>query len=260
MNSVFDFDGLSLAAESGARGVQSPTGTLVGLFATTPLSALSGSTGVDRLVSAKLFMCQEVKSLYRGSISNSGDGRFCIRTRCDVKTHKANKITVKEGQLYIRGSRKDQALSEPSMDAVLGLPGDSDPRDLAHEARPLNVWRAFFTSEAKRRERLANGSEKSWEEVLEAPTLSKLSEVDTKYQTQKKLKVGTLLEGLVDTIPVGVGKAEAVEVIKDHMTMADGPDREYAMNSSIQTVLAEWNKVCAGIELFNAEFGKLGKG
>jgi hypothetical protein len=29
------------------------------------------------------------------------------------------------------------------------------------------------------------------------------------------------------------------------MTMADGPDREYAMNSSIQTVLAEWNKVCA---------------
>jgi hypothetical protein len=108
------------------------------------------------------------------------------------------------------------------------------------------VWRAYFTSEAKRRERSADGSDKSWEEV-EAPTLSKLSEVDTTYQTPKKLKVGTLLEGLVDTIPVGVGKAEAVEVIKDHMTMADGPDREYAMNSSIQTVLAEWNKVCAGI-------------
>jgi hypothetical protein len=69
-----------------------------------------------------------------------------------------------------------------------------------------------------------------------------------------------LLEGLVDTIPVGIGKAEAVEVIKDHMTMADGPDQEYAMNSSIQTVLAEWNKVSAGIDLFNAEFGKLGRG
>jgi hypothetical protein len=120
-------------------------------------------------------------------------------------------------------------------------------------------WRAYFTSEAERRERSAEGSEKSWEEV-EAPTLSKLSEVDTTYQTPKELKVGTLLEGLVDTIPVGVGKAEAVEVIKDHMTMADGPDREYAMNTSIQTVLAEWNKVCAGIELFNGEFGKLGKG
>jgi hypothetical protein len=209
------------------------------------------------LVSVKLFMCQEVKFLCRGSISNSGDGRFCIRTRCNVKTHKANKVMVKEGYLYIRGNRKDQALSEPSMDA-LGLPGDSDPRDLADEARPLNVWRAYFTLEAERRER-SDGSDKSWEEV-EAPTLSKLSEVDTTYQTPKKLKVGTLLEGLVDTIPVGVGKAEAVEVIKDHMTMADGPDREYAMNSSIQTVLAEWNKVCAGIELFNAEFGKLGKG
>jgi hypothetical protein len=45
MNSVFEFDGLSLSAESGARGVQSPTGTSVGLFATTPLSALYGSTG-----------------------------------------------------------------------------------------------------------------------------------------------------------------------------------------------------------------------
>jgi hypothetical protein len=47
MNSVFEFDGLSLSAESGARGVhvQSPTGTSVGLFATTPLSALSGSRG-----------------------------------------------------------------------------------------------------------------------------------------------------------------------------------------------------------------------
>jgi hypothetical protein len=121
---------------------------------------------------------------------------------------------------------------------VLGLPGDSDPRDLTDEARPLNVWRAFFTSEAERRERSADGSEKSCKEV-EAPTLSKLSEVDTMYQTPKKLKVGTLLEGLVDTIPVGVRKAEAVEVIKDHITMADGPDQEYAMNLSIQTVLAE---------------------
>jgi hypothetical protein len=45
MNSVFEFDGLSLSAESGARRVQSSTGTSVGLFATTPLSALSGSTG-----------------------------------------------------------------------------------------------------------------------------------------------------------------------------------------------------------------------
>jgi hypothetical protein len=203
-------------------------------------------------------MCRELKSLCRGIISNSEDGRFCTRTRCDVKTHKANKITVKEGHLYIRGTRKDQALVEPLMD-VLGLPGDADPRNLADEARPLNVWRAFFTSEVERRERSADGSETSWEEV-EAPTLLKLSEVDTAYQTPKKLKVGTLLEGLVGTIPVGIGKAEAVEVIKDHMTMADGPDGECATNLSIQTVLAEWNKVCSEIYLYNAEFGKLGKG
>jgi hypothetical protein len=103
MNSVFDFDGLSLAAESGARGVQPSAphryvGWPVRYYSPVGFVWVNGG---DRLVSVKLFMCQEIKSLCRGSISNSGDGRFCTRKRSDVKTHKANKVTVKEGHLYI---------------------------------------------------------------------------------------------------------------------------------------------------------------
>jgi hypothetical protein len=63
-----------------------------------------------------------------------------------------------------------------------------------------------------------------------------------------------------DTIPIGVGKAEKIAVIQDHMLAADGSARESARDLSLSTVLAEWNKVCAGVEMFNLEFEKLGKG
>jgi hypothetical protein len=74
---------------------------------------------------------------------------------------------------------------------------------------------------------------------VEIPSLTKLSEVDATYQTPKKLKVGTLLEVLADTIPIGIGKAEKIAVIQDHMLAADGSARESTRNSSIRTVLAE---------------------
>jgi hypothetical protein len=47
MDTVFQFDGLSLETEAGVPGdyLQSPTVTSLTLFATTPLSALSGATG-----------------------------------------------------------------------------------------------------------------------------------------------------------------------------------------------------------------------
>jgi hypothetical protein len=47
MDSVFNFDGLTLEVEAGTPGdaLHSSTGMSVALFSTTPLSALSGSTG-----------------------------------------------------------------------------------------------------------------------------------------------------------------------------------------------------------------------
>jgi hypothetical protein len=101
-------------------------------------------------------------------------------------------------------------------------------------------------------------SDRSWEDV-EVPSLTKLSEVNTAYRTPKKLKVGTLLEALADTIPIGIGKAKRIELAQDHMMASAGPKRESAQDAALRTILAEWNKVCAGVDLFNAEFEKLGQ-
>jgi hypothetical protein len=214
--------------------------------------------GGDRLGSVKLFLCQDVKSLCRGLISNSGDNRFCVRAKCDVKSHRVNKIMIKEGHLYIRGNRKEQALVEPSLDTLL-LSASTDVEQLAETAKPVNVWRTYFTSEMASKDRATEGSGRSWEEV-EAPALTKLSEVEGAYNTPRRLKAGFIMAALADTIPIGIGKAEAIQEIEGHLAKADGDERESAKDSSIHTVLAKWNKICAGIDLFNDEFTKLGKG
>jgi hypothetical protein len=210
------------------------------------------------VVSVKLLWFIEVSPVCGGVIASSGNGRFCVRKSCDVKSHRSNKILMKDNHLYILGKRKDQALVEPILDAD-SVTGGADPSKLEDIEKPINVRRAYFSSETERAGRSTNESEKSWEEV-EIPSLTKLSEVDATYRTPKKLKVGTLLEVLADTIPIGISKAERIAVIQDHMLAADGSARESARSSSLRTVLAEWNKVCVGVDLFNLEFQKLGKG
>jgi hypothetical protein len=211
------------------------------------------------LGSVTLFLCQDTKSLCRGLISNSGDNRFCIRTKCEVKSHRVNKVEVKEGHLYIRGKRKEQALVEPSLNPI-GLSGRADIERLMDTPKPLNVWRTYFKSEMAKTERVTEESDRSWEEV-EAPSLTKLSEVEGAYHTPRKLKAGFIMAAMADTIvPIGIGKAEPIQEIEDNLSKLNGSERESAKDSSIRTVLAEWNKICAGIELFNDEFSKLGKG
>jgi hypothetical protein len=130
---------------------------------------------------------------------------------------------------------------------------------LAETVKPVNIWRTYFMSEMSKPERATEGRELSWEEV-EAPTLTKLSEVDGAYHTPRKLKARFIMAALADTIPVGIGKAEAIQEIEDHLGKGAGDERESAKDSSIRTVLAEWNKICAGINFLNDEFTKLGKG
>jgi hypothetical protein len=66
------------------------------------------------------------------------------------------------------------------------------------------------------------------------------------------------LELLVDTIPVGIGKAEEIFKIVDLSGLEPGAERESAQWVAMRTVLSEWNKVSLGVKLFNAEFAKLG--
>jgi hypothetical protein len=99
--------------------------------------------------------------------------------------------------------------------------------------------------------------EKSWEEI-DSISLEKLSSVSSTYQTPKKVKVGTLLEALSDTMPIGLGKTEEVSRIIDPGTVEGAEKRESVEAESLRTVLAEWNKLGAKFELFNAEFVNLG--
>jgi hypothetical protein len=100
-------------------------------------------------------------------------------------------------------------------------------------------------------------TDSTWEET-ESPSLAKFSDVKSNNKTPKKLKVGSLLKSLVETTPIGISKAEPIATIVDPGRIVAGEERENVQASSIRTVLAEWNKVSACIDLFNAEFVKLG--
>jgi hypothetical protein len=107
MDTVFAFGKLSLGAEADAPlgdSLLSPRGTSVGLFATTLLLALSESTGEDSLVSVRLFWHKEVSPVCGGVIANSGDGMFCTKRTCAVKSHRASKVMLKDNHLYIMGT------------------------------------------------------------------------------------------------------------------------------------------------------------
>jgi hypothetical protein len=124
-----------------------------------------------------------------------------------------------------------------------------------------SVWRAYFEAEQERKPSIPEGKssvDSSWEEI-ESPSLAKFSEIESNNKTPKKLKVGTFLELLVETMPVGIGKAEEIETITDPGGMDPGAERESAKSAAMRTVLSEWNKVSACVELFNAEFAKLGE-
>jgi hypothetical protein len=178
----------------------------------------------------KLFLCESVNNPCGGVIINSGNNRFCTKSKCGVKSHKSSKVVLQDNHLYIMGNRKHQALLEPSMDSAKLNDGVA-PQVFVNRIKPTNVWRTFFTSEADRVERNVNienaTSDQSWEDV-ESPSLEKLSEVDFAYQTPKRLKVGILLEAVADTIPVGVGKTEILEPIEDPVLVESGPGREAA--------------------------------
>jgi hypothetical protein len=119
MDDVIDFTTLSLGIPDVSDTPAASTGTSDSLFS-TPLLASSGSTGGDRFGSSVgLFYCREVntvKSPCGGVIANSGFNRFCLKLKCEVKSHRIQKAKLVVGHMYILGVRKKQALLEPSLD------------------------------------------------------------------------------------------------------------------------------------------------
>jgi hypothetical protein len=85
----------------------------------------------------------------------------------------------------------------------------------------------YFEAEQERKPTPPEGraaTDLTWEEI-ESPTLAKFSEVESHNKTPKKLKVGTFLEVLVETMPVGIGKAEAINTIVDPSGLDPGVGR-----------------------------------
>jgi hypothetical protein len=100
--------------------------------------------------------------------------------------------------------------------------------------------KAYFTAEEdayQRQTRSPNNSEASWEEI-DSITLEKLSSANSSYQTPKTLQIGTLLEALSDTMPIGVGRAEVpVTNVVDPSTVEDTAKRESLEAESLRMVL-----------------------
>jgi hypothetical protein len=162
--------------------------------------------------------------------------------------------------LYILGTRKEQALLEPSLD-VSALPQGTDPLVLADTSKPSNVWKAFFVTQTERKDQAStvdSRSETSWED-LESPSLDKLSTVTSSYVTPKKLKVGFLLEAFADSIPIGLGKAKDLTELPDISALVDDPLKQ-AQAEAMVVIISEWNTLCGNFVTFNDEFSKLGEG
>jgi hypothetical protein len=120
MDDVIDFSNLSLKVlpvSASGTPASASSGAPVSLFS-TPLSASSGSTG-DRIGSSVgMFYCRDSSAPCCGVIANSGFNRFCLKTNCEVKAHRTQKVIIKVGNLYILGTRKDQALFCSGVDGV----------------------------------------------------------------------------------------------------------------------------------------------
>jgi predicted nucleic acid-binding Zn-ribbon protein len=259
MDDVIDFSALSILPVPTAP-VAAASGTSASLFS-TPLSTSSGSTGGDRFGSSVgLFYCRDDTDVCRGVIVNSGGNRFCIKSTCEVKAHRAQKVIISAGNLYILGTRKDQSLLEPSLEGDL-LSKDHDIEEIIEAVKPVNVWKAFFESQSNRKENPGGSdapSDDSWED-LESPTLEKLSAVTSSYVTPKKLKVGFLLEAFADSIPIGLSKTTKLSKLPDNSEMQKG-DKEKAGVGALKVVMTEWNILRSNFELIDDEFAKLGEG
>jgi hypothetical protein len=131
MDDVIDFSNLSLEVPVASETPAASSGTSVSLFS-TPLSTGSGSTGGDRFGSSVgLFWCRDFNAPCCGVIANSGFNRFCTKMNCETKAHRAQKVTIELGFLYILGTRKDQAILEPSLNGNL-LANEQEIVKIAH--------------------------------------------------------------------------------------------------------------------------------
>jgi hypothetical protein len=97
---------------------------------------VNGGGGKSSSVEVQLYWCQEVAEVCHGVIGGMENNKFCTKRMCrDNKKHKTQKVVLRANQLYIMGTRKDQALLEPCLEASK-VTGDIPVETLMELSRP----------------------------------------------------------------------------------------------------------------------------
>jgi hypothetical protein len=92
-----------------------------------------------------LVLVNKSESLCCGSIGGSKKGiRWCSQKahECTTKTHQTSKIQTTSESIYLL-ARPGVALLSPTL-AIEDLPVDTTPDYLLQEAKPMEVWKAYF--------------------------------------------------------------------------------------------------------------------
>jgi hypothetical protein len=92
-----------------------------------------------------LVLVNKSETLCCGSIGGSKKGiRWCSKEahECTTKTHQISKIQITNESIYLL-ARPGVALLTPTLD-IEDLPDDTTPAFLLQEAKPMEVWKAYF--------------------------------------------------------------------------------------------------------------------
>jgi len=86
----------------------------------------------------------DVKRVCGGMIRKSNGGRFCCRFKCNIASHKTQKVPLREDEtrFYIGGSRDGQAWTTPSL--PISRIDDVNIRMMETSEKPKSVWSLLF--------------------------------------------------------------------------------------------------------------------
>jgi hypothetical protein len=115
-------------------------GSVKGEQAMLPSSGLVGDgVGVVKVT------VEDARTVCRGVIGRSSGSRFCSRSRCNITSHKTNKVNLKldVSRYYIRDTRDQQLFTEPTLPCDwTRSKNDIIVLETAHKSP--SIWKIFF--------------------------------------------------------------------------------------------------------------------
>jgi hypothetical protein len=216
-----------------------------------------------------LVLVNNSESLCCGSIGGSKKGiRWCSKKadECTTKTHQNSKIQITSESIYLL-ARPGVALLSPKL-AIEDLPVDTTPDYLLQEAKPMEVWKAYFEN-AKIRAIAEVFGEENVEDEEDFEIVDTLDEASKSFQSPaKRFKFSAKPqereslfegedEGNVAYIPGNEGEVLTFAGTKFEYVNElpqDGEGNKYDVDHNLSFVSAQWNKVAHNFEAFHLAF------